>query len=64
MDIPKLRSAKSILAGMGFLTKFCWQHDKMYILLLSVKQLSSSALPPLRLQSSMATYSSLLVGAR
>lgn len=45
MDIPKLRSAKSILAGMGFLTKFCWQHDKMYILLLSVKQLSSSALP-------------------
>ena len=33
------------MAGMSFLFGFCWSHDKIYILLLIVKQLTSSALP-------------------
>lgn len=33
------------MAGMSFLFDFCWHHDKIYILLLFLKQLTSSALP-------------------
>ena len=45
MGRSKLKFTRSIMAGMSFLFGFCWSHDKIYILLLVVKQLTSSALP-------------------
>lgn len=45
MGRSKLKFTRSIMAGMSFLFGFCWSHDKIYILLLIVKQLTSSALP-------------------
>ena len=45
MSISKPKSIKSILAGMTFLFQFCWKHDKIYIFLLFIKQLTSSTLP-------------------